>query len=177
MTNLQTLIPGLKRQVAVPGEFTASFPNTLDPDLLGTLGDAFGQAQMDGFFGSQVLNIQAHTITPDLSTAGVAVIGLYAAEQILLSKFRNLPTKTVYKAGNVEYAVDLSASVLSAEIRELRARRQLLVDQGLRLARAATPSIYMKDAYLTRSFGFLPWFGSEDRDNFGFWGYELTGPW
>lgn len=177
MTNLSTLIAGLKRQVAVPGEFTASFPNTLDPDLLGTLGDAFGQAQMDGFFGAQVLNVNAHTITPDLSIAGIAVVGLYAAENMLLAKFRNLPTKTVYKAGNVEYAIDFSANVLSAEIRDLQARRQGLIEQALRLSRASAPSIYMKDAYVTRSLGFLPWFGDMDRENFGFWAYELTGPW
>lgn len=177
MSNLIALVPGLKRQVAVPGEFTTSFPNTTDTDLLGTLSDAFGQAQMDGFFGSQTLNLQAHTVSPDLSTAGVAVIGLYAAENMLLAKFRNLPTKSVYKAGPVEYQIDYSANVLSAEIKDLQSRRQGLIEQALRLSRASSPSIYMKDAYLTRSLGSLPWFGGIDRENFGFWGYELTGPW
>lgn len=177
MSNLQALVAGLKRQIAVPGEFTTSFPNTADSDLLGTLGDAFAQAQMDGFFGAQVLNVQSFTVSPDLSTAGTAVVGLYAAENILLAKFRSLPTKTRYKAGPVEYEVDLSASVLAAEIRDLQARRLSLLEQALRLSRAGSPALYMKDAYLTRSLAVLPWFGISGVDDFGFWAYELTGPW
>jgi hypothetical protein len=178
MSSLSSLVAGLKRQVAVPGEFVSSFPKTADTDLLGVLGDAFGQAQMDGFFGAQILDVNAHTITPDLSTAGSAVVGLYAAEGMLLSKFRNMPTKSLYKAGSVEYEVDMSANVLAAEIKDLQDRRKTLITQALRLARASTPSLYVKDAYLTRSMAFLPWFGEGfDRENFGFWAYELTGPW
>lgn len=177
MTNLSALVPALKRQVAIPGEFATSFPNTVDNDLLGVLGDAFGQAQMDGFFGAQVLNVNAHTVLPDLSAGGAAVIGLYAAEGILLSKFRNLPTSTRYKAGPVEYEINISAGVLAGEIKELRERRAALVAQALRLSRAGSPAIYVRDAYITRSFGFLPWFGGSDMSDFGFWGYELTGHW
>jgi len=177
MTILLTLVPALKRQVAIPGEFDTAFPNTLDSDLLGSLGDAFGQAQLDGFFGVMVWDPVAGTVLPDLSPGGAAIIGLYAAEGILLAKFRNQSTHTTYKAGNTEYAVDYSANVLSAEIKELQARRENLIKQALRLVRASSPSIYVTDAYLTRSFGFLPWFTNGDMNNFGFWAYELTGPW
>ena len=44
MTFLATLVSGLKRQVAVPGVFATSFPNTLDSDLVGSFADAFAQA-------------------------------------------------------------------------------------------------------------------------------------
>ena len=175
MTTLSTLVPRLKRQVAVPGEFLTSFPNTTDKDLLGTLMDAFGQAQLDGFFGTQVLDERRFSVLPDLSPGGGAIIGLYAAESILLAKFRNIPTKTLYKASNVEYEVDMGSGVLSAEIKELQERRAALIRAALRLSRASTPSLYMVDAYVTRSFGFLPWFGGLGMANFGFWAYELTG--
>jgi hypothetical protein len=177
MTTLASLVPSLKRQVATPGDFDIAFPNALDTDLLGYLGDAFGQAQLDGFFGAMVWDPSANTVTPDLSPGGSAIIGLYAAETILLSKFRDQPTRTVYKAGTAQYEVDYSANVLAAEIKELQTRRENLLKQAMRLLRAVSPSVYMQDAYLSRSFGFLPWFGGVDMNNFGFWAYELTGPW
>jgi hypothetical protein len=177
MTALDTLVEPLKRQVAVPGEFDIAFPNTADTDLVGCLGDAFGQAQLDGFFGTMVWDPTANTVTPDLSPGGSAIIGLYAAEGILLANFRNQPTRSVYKTGTTSYEIDYSANVLAAEIKELQARRENLLKQALRLLRAASPSIFMQDAYLSRSFGFLPWFGGVDMNDFGFWAYELTGPW
>lgn len=177
MTYLATLVSGLKRQVAVPGEFATSFPNTLDVDLIGSLADAFAQAQMDGFFGSQLYDSNTNAVTPDLSPGGSAIIALYAAESVLSAKLRNVPTKTVYKAGNVEYAVDLSANVMALELKNMRNRREQLLTQALRMLRASTPAIYMNDAYVTRSFGFLPFFSGIDMNSFGFWAYELTGPW
>lgn len=177
MSELSALIPGLKRQVAVPGEFDDAFPNTEDTDLLGSLGDAFGQAQLDGFFGTMVWDADANTVTPDLSPGGGAIVGLYAAENILLARFRNTFTNTRYKAGNVEYEVNLSANVLTAQIKNLHDRRKALMEQALRLERASAPAVYITDAYITRSFGFLPWFGGVDMSGFGFWAYELSGPW
>jgi hypothetical protein len=177
MTYLATLVSGLKRQVAVPGEFATSFPNTIDADLVGSLADGFAQAQMDGFFGSQLLDLNTNAVTPDLSAGGSAIVALYAAENILTAKFRNQPTRTVYKAGTVQYEVDMSANVLAAEIKNMAARRVQLLTVALRMLRASTPSIYMNDAYVTRSFGFLPFFSGMDMNGFGFWAYELTGPW
>jgi hypothetical protein len=177
MTILLDLVPSLKRQVATPGDFDTAFPNAEDTDLVGYLGDAFGQAQLDGFFGAMAWDPTANTVTPDLSPGGSAIIGLYAAESILLAKFRDQPTRSVYKAGTSSYEVDYSANVLAAEIKELQARRAQLLTQALRLRRAASPSMYVTDAYISRSFGFLPWFGGVDMNNFGFWAYELTGPW
>ena len=177
MTTLLDLVPSLKRQIATPGDFETAFPNAEDTDLIGYLGDAFGQAQLDGFFGTMVWDPTANTVTPDLSPGGSAIIGLYAAETILLAKFRNMPTRTVYKAGTTQYEVDYSANVLASEIKELQTRRDNLLKQALRLLRASTPTIYVTDAYVSRSFGFLPWFGGQDMNNFGFWAYELTGPW
>lgn len=177
MSELATLVPSLKRQVAVPGDFDTSFPNTGDTDLLGSLGDAFGQAQLDGFFGDSVYDGDLFVVTPDLSPGGSAIIGLYAAENVLRTKLHNQATRTIYKAGTVEYQVDTSASAIVEEIRALVARRENLMKQSLRLLRAASPAVYVTDAYLTRSFSALPWFSGSDMIGFGFWASEYTGPW
>jgi hypothetical protein len=177
MTTLLDLVPSLKRQVATPGDFDTAFPNAEDTDLVGYLGDAFGQAQLDGFFGTMVWDPTVNTVTPDLSPGGSAIVGLYAAEVILQAKFRNMATRTLYKAGTTQYEVDYSANVLAAEIKGLQTRRENLLKAAMRLLRASTPSVYVTDAYIARSFGFLPWFGGQDMNQFGFWAYELTGPW
>jgi hypothetical protein len=170
MSALDDLVEGLKREVAVPGEFAASFPNTTDDDLVGTLADAFGSAQLDGFFGNMVLDLNLGTVTPDLSAAGAALIITYASERVLLSKLRNLASKTVYKAGGVEYSVEQSASVLTAELKLLQQRRNDIKAQAMRAARAGQ-AVYMVDAYVTRSMGHIFGYGSSA----GFYGYELTG--
>lgn len=151
MSDLDLLIDGLKRQVAVPGEFDTVFPDTLDTDLLGTLGDAFGQAQLDGFFGTQVFDPTANTITPDLSTSAAALIVLYATERILISRLRDLNTKTLYKAGPVEYETEKGATSLTAQINYLVDRRKEILAQALRIGRSSG-TFYMSDAYTLRSF-------------------------
>lgn len=151
MSDLSVLIDGLKRQVAVPGEFDTSFPDTLDTDLLGMLGDAFGQAQLDGFFGVQVFDPEANTITPDLSVSASALVVLYATERILISRLRDLNTKTLYKAGPVEYETEKGATSLTAQINYLADRRKEILAQALRIGRSSG-TFYMSDAYTLRTF-------------------------
>ena len=177
MSNLAVLTSGLKRELAIPGEFDTVFPNTLDTDLLGTLGDAFARAQLDGYFGTQVLDPIAYTVLPDLSAAGGALIGTYAAEIILLSKIRFAATRTVYKAAGVEYEKDLAATVLVQELKMIQARKDHILAQALRLARAAGGGFAMDDAYLQRTLA-APWAINYVALELGIWGgffpYELA---
>lgn len=172
MTNLADLVEGLKRQVAVPGEYATYFPNTTDPDLIGSLADGFAQAQLDGFFGDQAIDTTANTVSPDLSAAGAALVILYTQERILMSKLRNLNSKTTYKAGSVEYTVEQPASVLTSEIKALQERRKELLAQALRVARGKTGT-YMVDAYMTRAVGLYPFLGLGEWG--GWYSYELVG--
>lgn len=167
MSDLDILIEGLKRQVAVPGEFEVSFPSTEDSDLLGMLGDAFGQAQLDGFFGVQAFDPDAGTVLPDLSVSGGALVILYATERILISRLRDLNTRTVYEAGPVKYELEKGATSLTAQINYLMQRRKDLLEQARRASRACG-TFSMIDAYSIRSSA-MAGFG----DGGSFFGYEL----
>lgn len=177
MSNLATLAPGLKRELAVPGEFDTFYPNTLDTDLVGSLADAFAKAQLDGYFGTQVLDPIANTVLPDLSAAGGALLGVYAAEAILMSKVRFMATRSVYEAAGVKYEKDQSANVLVQELRMLQLRKEHILAQALRLARAAGGGFAMTDAYLNRAM--VPsWYANYATLELGIWGgfypYELS---
>src|SRR6188768_4291294 len=113
-TDLNDLIPSLKREVAVPGTFPTVYPNTTDADLVGSLMDAFGRAQIDGFFLEQTLDVDQETVDPDLSSGGQQVVVLYAAESILRSQIMSLKQRVLYEAGPVKYETENSASVLAA---------------------------------------------------------------
>ena len=154
MSDLSDLVEGLKRELAVPGAFAASFPNTSDEDLVGSLADGFASAQLDGFFREQLLDVDAATITPDLSAAGGALVIAYATERVLFSLLRELNSRMTYEAGPVKYEVEKSAALLTEQMRYLRQRRQDLLAQALRASRTGQ-TVYMTDAYLTRSLATL----------------------
>jgi hypothetical protein len=168
MSELETLVEGLKRELAVPGEFDASFPNTGDDDLLGSLMDGFAGAQLDGFFGDQSLDTATAVVTPDMSAAGGALVIAYATERILLSKLRDLNSRTSYEAGPVKYEIEKSSNLLTEQMKYLRQRRLDLLAQALRAARAGT-TFYMTDAYATRA-AMVAGYGSPS-----FYAYELIG--
>lgn len=172
MTLLATYIPALKREVSGPGEFDADFPSSDDGELLGSLADGFGQAQLDGFFGTQAYDPTANTVLPDLSFAGAQLTVIYAGERILKAKLRSLQTKTLYKAGGVEYEVERAASAITQELKDISARKDRLLKQILIVARS-TSSVHVTDGYLVRSQGYFPlgvW-----GDWGGFFGYEVGG--
>lgn len=175
MSDLADLVEGLKREVAVPGEFATTFPNTTDDDLVGSLADAFAQCQLDGFFGDQTLDLNTNVVSPDLSAGGAALVAIYASERILMSKMRSMPTRTVYKAGGgAEYEKDMSANVLTQQLKMMQARKEAILAQALRIQRAARGT-YMLDSYLIRSTS--PWYGNFALE-VGMWGgffdYELA---
>lgn len=175
MTDLATLVEPLKRELAVPGEFTNVFPNTTDDDVANKLGDAFAQAQLYGYFGTQVLDptVSGHpTVTPDLSSGGGALVMLFAAESVIRSQLRSLKTHVVYESAGSKYEVEQAATVLKAELDAITKRREDLLALILRQTRAGR-SVYVTDAYLIRAFGYYPlgYYGELG----SFYGYELSG--
>src|SRR5574337_377386 len=116
MTALDTLIDPLKRELAVPGDFDTIFPNTLDGDLLASLGDAFGEAQLDGYFPAVTLDLDTYLLTPDVSTAGGAMLIIYAGMRIIRPQMRAINLVEKYAAGSASYEVQRSSTLLREEL-------------------------------------------------------------
>lgn len=171
VTDLNTLVEPLKRELAVPGTFDSVFPNTDDSDLAGALADAVGEAMLDGFFGASTLDPTALTVTPALSSGAQALIVIYAGARSIRSQLRNIKTRTKYEAAGAIYEVETAASVLTQELKDITARKDNLLALILRQARAGQ-SIQMMDGYLIRARGYFPVSWSE----FGtFYAEEVTG--
>lgn len=176
MTDLSDLVDSLKREVAVPGTFAATYPSTQDEDLIGLLADAFAAAQLEGFFGTQTVDFDAETITPDLSSGGRALVLLYAAERMLMNRILSMRTRTLYEAGPTKYETENAATVLTAVLKSLMDRKQALLLNVTSVLRARTP-IIMGDQYsdrVTGAEGVL--IGLDDsRLRLSFFPYELGG--
>lgn len=130
MTDLEDLVPGLKREVAVPGAFSRVFRETADSELVGSLMDAFANAKLDGFFPGHELDVDAETITPNLSTAGQALVRLYAAERIMVAQLANLKSRTLYEAGPVKYETEQAASVLAGILKLIADRKRHVMESA-----------------------------------------------
>lgn len=149
MTDLSDLVDSLKREVAVPGTFATTYPGTTDADLVGSLMDAFGGAQLEGFFGAQTLDLDAETVAPDLSAGGRALVVIYAAERILMARILSMRTRTLYEAGPTKYETENAATVLTTVLKSLMDRKKNLLVNLADGLRSRTP-IYMADAYSDR---------------------------
>lgn len=150
MSDLADLVGAYKREVAVPGAFTDAYPLTTDTDIVDSLGDAFGQAQLDGFFGHMVLDPDAGEIVPDLSLAGAALVVIYAGIRLVRQQIRSTRSSVTYKAGPVEFSSASAASALTEDLRGLEARRRELVSMALRAGRGGG-TVFVLDAYRARS--------------------------
>ena len=162
MTDLGDLAEAFKREVAVPGTFATAFPSMSDDDIVGSLADAFGEAQLDGFFGTLSLDVDAGLVDPDLSVAGAALVVMYAGMRLIRQQLRGM--KTRYKAGPVE--VEQSASALTEELKQIERRRIQVIQQAVRAGRGYG-SVFVLDAYVSRAASYN-YYG-------GFFAWELTG--
>ena len=147
MTTLDEMVEQYKREVAPPGAFDTTFPGATDDTVKGYLADGFAEAQLEGFFGTYVLDAHAGDITPDLSPAGMALVTIFAGIRTLRTQLTNLRS-TRYKAGPVEYEVAVPASVLSEMLKDARARRDALLEMGRRASQG--PTTYVLDFYAVR---------------------------
>lgn len=164
MTDLADLVEAYKREVALPGTFTTAFPTITDEHIAAALGDAFGEAQMDGFFGSMELDTDGWTIAPDLSTAGAAVVIMYAGMRVVRQQIRAMKSAVTYEAGIVKYAIQQSASALGEDLKQLERRRNQVIANA---RRGAGTSVFMIEGYVARG-----------RNNFygGLFDYEIALP-
>lgn len=148
MTDLADLAEAFKREVAIPGTFLTAYPSVSDDDIAGALMDAFSEAQLDGFFGSLDLDVDAGEVTPDLSNAGAALVVMYAGMRMVRQQIR--ATKTRYKAGPVE--LEQSAGALTEELKFLERRKTQLLQNAIRAGRGVG-SVFTLDAYAVRAMG------------------------
>ena len=132
MTDLNDLLPSIKRAVAVPATFDTVFPNTTDPELVGQLEDGIAEAQLDGFLASVTLDINAHTTSPDLTLAQQALVVIYAGYRIITNKIRETATLTRYKAGPAEAETERTASMFNEIMRQLADRKKELIARAER---------------------------------------------
>jgi hypothetical protein len=168
-TNLSTLIEPLQRELAVPGEFDTYFPETGEDDLLGTLGDAFAECQLDGFFGTQTLDLGTYEVSPELSMPGGALVVLYAASRTIRARMRSLNSTERYKAGPVEFETGKAASMLTAELKLIQDTKNRLIAQG----KKAGSMDYVFDGYFSRAS--VEWSSLAVARSSGFFAYELVG--
>lgn len=153
MTDLADLVDTLKREVAIPGGFVAAFPNTTDDDLVGALADGFSECQLDGWMLQIALDLDAGTVSPDLSPAGKALVSIYSGIRILRNALVNQTSHVRYEAKGNVYESDKGAGLLREALKDLNDRRQQLY--LLRLRRDGT-RVYTHDGYMIHATSFYP---------------------
>lgn len=129
MSSIFDLTDGLKRAVAVPGNFAAVFPNTSNGQLGDTLMDAFAEAQLDGFLSTLQLDTETGEVTPDLSLPQQALVLIYGSARILTAELFNRKSLSRYKAGNVEYETEQGTLILRGLLDTITARKKQLLDR------------------------------------------------
>lgn len=162
MSELVDLVEAFKREAAIPGTFATAFPNTSDDDIELSLGDAFGEAQLDGFFGTSELDVENAEITPDLSVAGAALVVMYAGMRLVRQQLRGM--KTRYKAGPVE--IEQSATALTEELKQIERRKTQLLQNAIRAGRGSG-TVFVADLYQARAASYNAYGG--------FFAWELVG--
>lgn len=153
MTDLVDLVDTLKREVAIPGGFTAAFPTMSEDDLVGALADGFAETQLDGWMLQVVLDVDAGTVDPDLSPAGRALVSIYSGIRILRNALINENSHVRYESRGNVYESDKGAGLLREALKDLNDRRQQLY--LLRLRRSGT-SVYTHDGYMIKATAFYP---------------------
>jgi hypothetical protein len=158
-TLLSTLVEPLKRELAIPGTFSDVFPDTSDDDLVGSLADGFGEAQLRGFFST--LDLAAVTddfeTSEDLSLAGIATIIIFTSMRIIRAQIRAMNTLERYKAGPAEFEIQKAATILKSELDYLAERLDDIIAESV-----SPPLAVQLDGYGARvvaSFcgGFFPY--------------------
>lgn len=120
---IELLVPNLKNSLNAPGE---AFFQASDSEWVGALSNAFWWGRMKGFFTDWRTDTDGENIVPvvdggeeipmELAQIVVAIASLNALEAKLLS----VETKTVAKAGPIEYETGRSAQVLTELLKQKR---------------------------------------------------------
>lgn len=147
-TDLADLVEAFKREVAIPGTFERDFPLTGDDAITASLGDAFAEAQLDGFFGGNELDLEEWMIAPALSTSGAALVVIYAGIRMMRHKIAAMATRTRYQAGPVTAEQGASAQAQTELLRQLERRREQILANAHR-----GPTTFVLDGYIARGAG------------------------
>lgn len=144
-----------KREVAVPGTFTSTYPETSDDDVAGALIDGLYRAKLDGMlYGVDWMNgVDADPDSFELTTAiplqRLALIVIYAGIRFVQNEIKNMATMTKYEApGPLSAETQRSPGVLTERLRELEQMRKDLIDRARRGARGLP--VFMHDGYAIR---------------------------
>lgn len=172
-TDLSQFIPNLQREVNAPG--AVNFPNGTDEDWVGNLVDGFWEVRLDGmlktysctedgmvFSNSQTIPISSTAVNntdptaagtdPSVSADGidremVQLVIFYAGARILRNQLRMMRTAFSATAGPTKFEYQQSANMLTAILKDLTERRNLLL---LRLSDVGTVPAYITDAVVAR---------------------------
>lgn len=150
MTDMNDLVPSLKREVAPPGQYAALYPGSTDAELVGYLMDAMAWAQLEGYLLEFTGDVDAGEVSPDLTPAGQALTVLYAAERILTNQILNMQMALRVAAGPVKYEIEKSANVMTEVLRQLQARRDRITESVTGVGGGTATLVYTRDAYLER---------------------------
>lgn len=162
MSDLNDWVESLKRAVAPPGQFDTYFPDTTDDDLLGSMLDAYGECQLDGFFTSGWDLTDAGIITPDIGRGQAALLVIFAGVRIIQTQLLNFKSEQKYEAAGAIFDVKTSSNVLTSILKQMNDRKKDLI---LRLrTNSASSAFSMADAYILKAVGspFTP-AGYDDR--------------
>jgi hypothetical protein len=151
MTELADLVEAYKREVALPGAFATDFPTITDAAIQAALGDAFAEAQLDGFFGKMELDTEDWVVSPDLSTAGAALVVTYAGIRVLRQRLLAQGAESRYKAGPVEYESRQNSYAQTELLKQLERRKNQIIEQA---QRGVGTSVFMLDGYAHRGNAF-----------------------
>lgn len=147
--DLSDYVDSLRREVTPLG--STMFDSITDNQLTPYLTDAFWEARLDGFLTGYTADddgLVEPTATggDDLSLAGVALVVLYAGIRILRNRILNMNTGFRAKAGPVEFEQQNSATMLAEMLKQLRDRKNQLLDR----ADVVGTDVILVDAYSVR---------------------------
>lgn len=154
MTDMIDLVPALKREVAEPGMFATYFPGVSNQDLTPWLSDAMGQAQLEGYLTTYVLDADVaspatSSVSPDLSPGAQALVVLYAAERILTNRILNMRAALRTAAGPVKYEIENAQRVMQEVLKQLKDRRDRITIAATGVGGSHT-GVYTRDQYAER---------------------------
>lgn len=161
LTDLADLVETLKREVAVPGQFAASFPGTTTNDLIGALSDGVANVQLIGFLKTSVLDLDSGVVTPALSPAARALVVIFTAERMLTMRLLELNQRLTVEAGSVKYETEKSASMLTEILRGLKERRREIVATATGVGIGGGGGFAMADQYADRFWSCGPLYAHE----------------
>jgi len=159
--DLSDYVGSLRREVTPLG--STLFASVSDDTLISYLADAFWEARLDGFLTKWTSDVDG-IVTPvaesgaDITQAEIALIVLYAGVRILRNQILNTNTGFRAKAGPVEFEQQSSATMLAEMLKQLRDRKNQILDQALQVG----TSVAVFDAYSTRSLEWSSYWGGPE---------------